>query len=287
MEAAMDIKRVLVPVTGTDSGRAALDAAFVVADHLGARLEGLHVRRNASDALAYIGEGMTGTMIEELLATAEDEANTLDQRAREDFAAACEKAGFKQEPGERTARLHVEVGREEEAIALHGRLADLIVVARAAKDDDAPMRATLEAALLESGRPLFVAPPSASEQPLTSAAIGWNGSAEAARAATHALPFLAQAERVAVISVEEGVRPGPSADDLVAYLALHGVAATTQALKPDYRSTGEALLAEAAEMGAGLLVIGAYTHSRLRRMIFGSATEHMLGAAEIPVVMMN
>ncbi len=283
----MDIKTVLVPVTGTDGGLSALDAAFVAAGHVGARVEGLHVRRNAGDALAYIGEGMTGTMIEELLATADDEAKALARRANDDFEAACDKAGFGPAPAERVAHLRVEVGRADESIAARGRLADLIVVARAAKDAEAPMRSTLEAALLESGRPLLVAPPSPPEPPLTSVAIGWNGSAEAARAVAHALPFLARAERVTVISFEEGKRPGPSAEDLVAYLALHDVAATTETLKPDYRSTGEALLTESMALGAGLLIMGAYTHSRLRRMIFGSATEHMLGAAEIPVVMMN
>ncbi len=283
----MDIRTVLVPVTGADSGLAALDAAFEAARRLGAHVEGLHAHRNARDALAYIGEGMTGAMIEELIATAEQESAALDRRARGDFAAACEKAGFDQAPGKLAAQLRVETGRENELIALHGRVSDLIVVARAGKDAEAPMRATLEAALLESGRPVFVAPPDQPAKPLTTVAVAWNGSAEAARSVAHALPFLAKAERVAVISVEEGLRPGPSAADLVAYLALHDVVATADALKADYRSTGEALLAESKEIGAGLLIIGAYTHSRLRRMIFGSATEHMLGAAEIPVVMMH
>ncbi len=283
----MTIRKILVPVTGTDTGLASLGAAFELGRHLDAHVEGLHAQRNARDALAYIGEGMTGAMIEELIATSEDEAAALARRARDDFAAASDKAGFGPAPAKRAAELRVETGREDDLIARHGRVADLIVVARAAKDADAPMRATLEAALLESGRPVFVAPPEQLEHRLASVAIGWNGSADAARAVAHALPFLAKAERVAVISVEEGVRPGPSAADLVAYLALHDVAATTDALRADYRSTGEALLAESKEMGAGLLVIGAYTHSRLRRMIFGSATEHMLGGAEIPVVMMH
>ena len=57
--------------------------------------------------------------------------------------------------------------------------------------------------------------------------------------------------------------------------------------EPDHRLIGESLLAEATAMGAGVLIIGAYTHSRLRRMIFGSVTGHMLSTAEIPVVMMN
>ena len=288
----MEIRQILVPVTGTDAGLPGLEAAFEVGRNLGAHVEALHARRNARETLAYIGEGMTGAMIEELITTAEQESEMLAQRAEHDFAAACNSAKFERteargENNEHTAQLRIEVGREEDLLATRGRVADLIVVTRADKSAEASVRTTLEAAVLESGRPVFVAPPDGITKPMTGVAIGWNGSAEAARAVGHAMPFLVKAEQVAVISVEEGVRPGPSADDLVEYLAWHGVAASTDALKADYRSAGEAILAEAVAIEAGLLIMGAYTHTRLRRMIFGSATEYMFGTAEIPVVMMN
>ena len=286
----MNITTILVAVTGTDAGRPVLDAAMQVGRHFGAHVEGLHARRDPRGGLAYIGDGMTGGMIEELITTAEQENAAFDEHARGEFAAACEKAGVGQSEapatsGQLTVHLRVESGREEELIALRGRVADLIVVARAAKG--ASMRATLEAALLESGRPLLVVPPNGIEKPLTTVAIGWNGSAEATRAVAHALSFLAKAERVAVVAIEEGVRPGPSAGDLVDYLARHGVVATTHTFESDYRSTGEALLMGAREMGAGLVVMGAYTHSRVRRIFFGSATEYVLGSADVPVVMMH
>ncbi len=286
-EAVMDIRTVIVPVTGTDSSLAVLDAAFSVAIHLGARVEGLHIRRAPPDERVGIGEGMVGTVIEEFLAAAEDDAKALAERARDDFATACEKAGFGEAAEKRAAHFHIESGSADEAFALHGCLADLIVVARSGKDDYAPMRATLEAALLESGRPIFVAPPAEAKAPLTTVAIGWNGSVETVRTVACALPILARAERVCVIPFESDVWPRPSAADLVAYLALHDVAATFETLEPNHRMIGEALLAEATAIGAGLLIMGAYTHSRLRRMIFGSVTEHMLSAAEIPVIMMH
>ncbi len=288
----MDIRKILVPVTGTDGGRPGLDAAFRVARYLDAHVEGLHARRNARDALAYVGEGMTGAMIEELIATAEQEAATLAQRARRDFAEACEAAGFEQTEARRrgdrpTAHLRLETGRADEIISLAARVADMVVIARPGDDDDIALRAVLEATLLESGRPLLVVPPGGIKNPPDSVAIGWNGSAEAARAVAHAMPLLTRAERVTVIAVEEGVKPGPSAEDLVDYLAWHGVSATLHSMRSEHRSTGELLLADAKAAGAGALIMGAYSHSRLRRMIFGSATEHMLSAADIPVLMMN
>jgi nucleotide-binding universal stress UspA family protein len=288
----MDIRKILVSITGADQGLPCLEAAFTVGRYVGAHVEGLHARRNPRDALAYIGEGMTGAMIEELITAAEQESETLARRAREDFAAACEAAGFDQSearPGEGrlTAHMRLETGREEDLITERGRVADLIVMPRAAKDADPPLRTVLEAALLESGKPLFVVPPEGLTSPLATAAIGWDGSAEVSRAVSHALPLLAKADRVVAITVPQGQRAGPSADDLVDYLKWHDIDSSTHELRSDYRMTGEALLSDALEIGAGLLIMGAYSHSRLRRLILGSATEFMLASSGIPVVMMD
>ena len=286
----MNMKTILVPVTGADEGLAGIDAAFKLGAYLGAHVEGLHASRDARDALAYIGEGMTGAMIEELITNAEEESTQSTQRARRDFSAACEKAGFEQTersdvPGALTAHLMTETGAEDELIALRGRVADIIVVTRMAKDGDPGMRATLECALLESGRPIFVIPPTGLRGPLSTAAIAWNGSAEVARAVSQALPLLARSEKVFVLLIEEGLRPGPSADELIAYLTRHEISATIHATESNHLPTGEALLSDAKAVAADFLVMGAYTHSRLRRMIMGSATEHVLGAAELPVLM--
>lgn len=288
----MDIRKIIVPVTGTDAGLPSLNAAFTIARHLGAHVEGLHARQSARDSLAYIGEGMTGAMIEELIATSEQEGARLARRARGDFAKACETADFEQTEamrgaGEPTAHLRLETGREEELIGVCARVSDLVVIARAARDSEVQMRAALESALLESGRPLCVIPPNGISGSLANLAIGWNGGAEASRAVSHALPLLAKAERVTVIQVEEGLLPGPLASDIVDYLAWHGIDATVHKARSQSRSTGEALLEDARNIDAGMLIMGAYTHSRLRRMIFGSATEHMLGEADIPVFMMH
>ncbi len=90
----MDIRTVLVPVTGADSGLAALDAAISVAIHLGARVEGLHIRRAPPDVPVGVGEGRVGTVIEDFLAAAKVDTEALVQRARDDFTAALKKAGM-------------------------------------------------------------------------------------------------------------------------------------------------------------------------------------------------
>jgi nucleotide-binding universal stress UspA family protein len=90
-------------------------------------------------------------------------------------------------------------------------------------------------------------------------------------------------QRVALIAVEGAIVPGPSVKDAVGYLEANGIAATDKTVTGSRNRPGEAILAEAAALGADLLIKGAYTQSRLRQMIFGGATSHILSAAELPV----
>ena len=98
-----------------------------------------------------------------------------------------------------------------------------------------------------------------------------------------AMPILRKAKRVSFIAVEGHISPGPSVKDAVAHLEANGIAATDKTVPNN--KPGEAILAEAAAIGADLLIKGAYTQSRLRQMIFGGATSHILAAAEIPVLL--
>jgi nucleotide-binding universal stress UspA family protein len=143
----------------------------------------------------------------------------------------------------------------------------------------------LEAALFESGRPILIAPPTPPDKIGEVVVVAWNGSTETARTIALAMPFLVKAQQVLVLSVEEGMVPGPSGADVVQNLIRNGVAAKKKQIQASGRPPGRAMLDEAAAAGADLLVKGAYTHSRLRQMIFGGATSHILSHAEVPVFM--
>src|SRR5437764_1475818 len=115
--------------------------------------------------------------------------------------------------------------------------------------------------------------------------VAWNGSTEQARATAFAMPLLRSANRVTVVTVEGGTVPGPTGAQLARYLQRNGIPAEPVTLPPERRSTGEALLAKADALGCDLLVKGAYTQSRLRQMIFGGMTRHILASAQLPVLM--
>jgi nucleotide-binding universal stress UspA family protein len=164
-------------------------------------------------------------------------------------------------------------------VARLGRIFDLTVIARGSSHD------TVQAGLLETGRPMLLAPPAVPGALGDAVLLAWNASPQAARAAASALPFLQSAARVVVMSVGNGPEPAPTAHEFAGALAWHGIAAEARHIEQGSRRVRDILVVEASEMGADLLVIGAYSHSRLRQVVFGGVTEHVLDRAELPVLM--
>ena len=170
-------------------------------------------------------------------------------------------------------------------VGIHARIFDLTVLGRPSSGHAEPSLATLEAVLFESGRPILIAPPTSSAKLGDTIVIAWNGSTETARATAFAMPFLRQAARVIVVTVEGGTVPGPTGDLLARSLRRNGIPSEAITVPRDRRTIGEALLRHTAALGADLLIKGAYTQSRLREMIFGGATSHVLAEATLPVFM--
>jgi nucleotide-binding universal stress UspA family protein len=179
-----------------------------------------------------------------------------------------------------------EVPPGEDLVGSYGRAFDVIVMSRPDADTAAPYNRAIESALFESGRPVLLSPPTAPKQIATNIMIHWNGSTEQARANALAMPLLHLAGRVTVLTVIGGQDvPGPSADRVRKQLQYNGIAAETMSIELAGRSTGEAVLAAANAEGCDLLVKGAFTRNRLRQMIFGGATSHIMQHADLPLLM--
>jgi nucleotide-binding universal stress UspA family protein len=144
----------------------------------------------------------------------------------------------------------------------------------------------IESGLFESGRPILLSPPVPPKDIATNVMVHWNCSTEQARATAAAMPLLQEATRVTVLTVAGGQGvPGPTAEQLLKHLQRNGIAAKPMTVGLEGKSTGEAILRAAKAEGCDLLVKGAFTQSRLRQMIFGGATSHILANAELPVLM--
>ena len=175
--------------------------------------------------------------------------------------------------------------RAESFIGGYGRLFDLIVLGRPGRLPQNPRMAPLETALFETGRPVMVAPPSVPEHLGHNVLVAWNGSTEQSRTTEFALPLLRGAQTVTVLSVEGWMTPGPGVEGVALHLRRNGIRATAVTVGPGWRSPGEVILDQAKALGCDLLVKGAYTQSRMRQMIFGGATRHILANATLPVLL--
>lgn len=185
--------------------------------------------------------------------------------------------------GDASAQWHVETGNEARLLVAYGMTADLIVAGRGGTDN-VTARSVLEAALLETGRPLLIpgSGPAAAFIGGT-VAIGWKPRPQAARAVMAAMPFLARAKEALVVTVEEG-EPEGDTERLIQNLSWHGLTASALVLSPGERGAARTLL-DVARDQAQLLVIGGYGHSRLREWVFGGFTQEVLASAPLPVLM--
>lgn len=165
------------------------------------------------------------------------------------------------------------------------RVYDVTVLGRPEPRMSGPRPATLDAALFDSGRPVLIAPP----EPVTTIGktivIAWNRSTETAVTVAHAMPLLKRASEIVVLSVDTSMVAGPAGEDLAAYLREYGLPVRVQNAEAGKRSAGEAILEEASRLGCDLLIKGAFTQSRLRQIIFGGATRHIIEQTTLPVLM--
>ncbi len=290
----MAYRRLLLPLTGTAAGESALSTALITARIWNAHLHCLHVRVDARDVAPLAGEGLSGAMIEEMMAATERESGERAARVRALFERFATGAGGVALAESAEAALKHEgptlsftsvAGREEDIVAQQSRLYDLAVVPHPEADEDVSSSDALHAVLFDSGRPVLIAPRLAPETIGTRICIAWNGTAESAAAVAAALPWFHRAQAVRILYADEYQRRGPTAEGLQAYLRWHEITAEAALFKPQTREVGAGLLGAARDFGADLLVMGAYSHSRLRQLILGGVTRHVLENADIPVQM--
>ncbi len=277
------IKDLLVHLDHTPASPGRLEAALALAAACGAQVTALYLL--AEPFLRGVaGLHAPTEVIREHLAHAEAEAEAALATARELAGRRNVTLATRRESGS-IDRLPTLLGRG-------ARTADLVVVGQPDPQAGGTDQALLaEAAFMDSGRPALVVPHAGSRaatMPPRRAIVAWDGSREAARAAHDALPLLRLAEEAIVLIVDArdlGARVGqqPGAD-VAAHLARHEVGARVKRVTGGGAGIGELLLAQAGEEGADLLVMGGYGHSRLREMLVGGVTRHVLEHATVPVL---
>jgi len=284
------IRTILVPATGSDTDAGVFASALTVARPLGAHLAFLHISIDAATFAATImPEVSSGQVFTDVINRMEEEAQQREKNAKQLFESFCRReglvvAGPSSVLSEGSAKWFGESGSESYWLVEYARTADLLVIGRSDDDQRVPSD-LLEAALINSGRPLLI-PPSAPMSALPdTVVIAWKSTPEAARAVSAAMPFLPLAKQIIIMTVAEDQTTfeEQGADRLMANLRWDGFAASVRRLEPDAQGAAETLLMATREQGA-LLVMGGYGHSRLREWIFGGFTQRILRGAEVPVL---
>jgi len=271
------MKAILAHIAGGDLDEAVLTAALSIARLFGSRIEALHTRLDPSELSLLVNGESLAASVPELAAAIERDAEQLSRSARTHFdqwraahsVADAEAGGTGTGP---SALWRETRGAPQRAIARHGRLSDLIVFGRAVDAASGQSRAELEAALFDCGRPVLLVPRGSGAINLGTVMVAWNASLEAARTIGLVMPILAAASRIIVVTAAEGD------------IAASESEATAQTIEPG-GALGERFLGAARNAQADLFVMGAFTRSRMRQLIFGGVTRHMLEAADLPVLM--
>jgi nucleotide-binding universal stress UspA family protein len=274
-------KDLLVATTGHGDDAAALSAACAMAEaHRG------HVAVLVQVAVPIPDGGAMGMFPVEAFVAMHEQLHRQGLADCERWREALRRAGVMGE-----VRLAEDLlSSPPQTAAMQARYADLAFIGLG-EAGSIPVEVHDQAAkmLSGSGRPMLVVPHGNTPATFSRIAIGWRPSANAARAVHDAMPLLARAEAIDVVCVDprrgEGGHGADPGADIARHLARHDLAVTVHVESGAGDEPGQVLLRRARELGADLLVVGGYSHSRLREWVLGGTTRWLLGNTTLPVFM--
>jgi len=284
------LRKILVPVRGDGKGDNVLAHAAALARGFNAHIEITHCRAKPEDLLPF-GVPIPAAVRAQLTQSSTELFDAEEAGLRAELEALAKTLNLtltdKPTGSAVTASFVEESGRQIDVIRHHGRLADLIAVAKPDIDRNIGTN-TLKAALFSTGRPVLMCPETGgtvAEELGQNIVIAWDGSLEASRAVISTLPLLAAAKQVTIVTVT-GKPVSVPADELRDYLAAQDVSASVQIIeaKPN---VAQALLDTANKVGADMMILGAYSRNIELERLLGGTTQYIVDHATIPVIMTN
>lgn len=272
----MPIKDILVHVDSTESSRARLRLALDLARGFEAHVCGFHVAPEAAVQL-HIVPSAVGRVVESHRNHAVPAVSRSQALFEEETAASRSTTNWQSVAGDITDRL-----------AERARLVDLLVLGQFDEENAKGFSTHLltERVVAQSASPVLIVPDVGDFQVLGGrVAVAWDGSRPAARALRDALPFLREASDVHVLVADVG--PGPSdvkGPELILHLARHGIRPKLSHLHARRGSVAKVLLTTVAELGADLLVMGAYGQAPLKEFLLGGVTDDVLRQTPVPIL---
>lgn len=273
------IKDIVVNLSVTKGGGPAGDYAVSLASAFGAQLTGM--------AFVYdpiVPVSATGYIPAEIIERQQADNEGFAKSALERFSAATKREGLSADP----LTISTSLAGAGEHFSRIARRFDLAVLGQAEPDSSSVDDIIAETTLFESGRPIIVVPYiQKGPLKLDKAMVCWDGSRPAARAIGDAMPLLAKAGKVEIVSIvsEPGKQDKIEGVDMGHHLARHGLEVEVERIARGDVDVADALLSHAADSGADVMVMGGYGHSRLRQFLLGGVTRSTLRSMTVPVLM--
>lgn len=287
----MAFRTILVPIRGDGRGESVLDHACALGRHFNAHIRAVHCKPRPKDLMPF-GVAVPRLVADQINASAKDITDDEVVRLKGLFDDYVKKRGIKvcdtRPPTHDTLTISWSVadGKQADVIGIQGRLASVVAVAQPEHDTNLGQN-TLEAAMLNTGRPVLLCPKREVTTLGDSVAIAWNGSAESARAVAACGSIIAAAKKVTVLSAEDAENLDLTADDLIVHLKDHEIDATAMSVTSKGSTLGESLLKAAKDCGADVLVMGAYGRSRGRALVLGGVTQWIIDNTDMPVLFVH
>jgi nucleotide-binding universal stress UspA family protein len=275
----MQYKDMLVHMDDSVTCAARLDVAVDLAERFGAHLTGVYVDPGLAIP-ALVDVPISPELLQGIEDAHQERCDIAEKLFKERLARADIASEWRLAHGDLVT-----------CLGGHARYSDLVILGQEGGEDQKMVIGGLpDSIVLTCGRPTLVVPYIGVRDTLGKhVMVAWNGSREAVRAVNDALPLLALAEKVEVLSINPAEGEERDADlpgaDMSLHLARHGVTAEAQQLVASDVDVGDLLLSRAADHGADLIVMGAYGHARWREIVLGGATKQLLSEMTVPVLM--
>jgi nucleotide-binding universal stress UspA family protein len=272
-------KDVMVHLDGTGEDEFRLRHAEVIAAGGQSRIIGLYT--NCLPEYAYVLAIQSGLAPMEPITELEDRVRNMADRAVASLTERCKRMAAQTE----ICRVDAMPSEMPTLCVSKARCADIFVATALYQREELPIWDELvEAVMFEAGQGMYLVPRGAAAKPLRSVLVAWRDTRESARALAAALPFLKSATQTRIVMADAPAATKEQAKDLVAHLARHGIKADIAAIETGGKPVSDALLNEAHRMGADLIVMGAYGHSRLREWVLGGVTREMIEKSDLPIL---
>jgi nucleotide-binding universal stress UspA family protein len=271
----MPIKTILAVLNSPDTADGVIETGVALSQKYGAHLIAVYAEAPEQVFVYAPMEIPDPGAIMALQQAADERAKAIETK----FTAIVEREGISHE----WRKFRGLGGYSSSGVIDSARSVDMVLCAQFDENTPSAQRADIEDLIFECGRPVVVVPYiTTSAKPIERIVIAWNGSREAARAAFDAMPFLLDAKEIEVVSVDAKSSQSQTADfagsELGVTLARHGIKVTVNNVESGGKPVGAVIENRASDFAADMLVMGAYTHSRIRERIFGGATSTLLGS---------